>query len=88
MDLAASLQGPGPALRKIEQLEGQRKLVAADIASMGKEQGINAGMAKVIGPMVKQLLCAVVEAMRVMRREALKDMLASLAEKIVLDPQP
>ena len=86
MELATSLKDPGPALRKIEELEEQRKLVAADIASIEKEQGINAGMAKVTEPMVKQLLCGVVEEMRVMRREALKDLLAALAEKIVLDP--
>ena len=36
--------------------------------------------------MVKQLLRGVVEEMQSMEREALKDMLASLAEKVVLDP--
>ena len=53
MDSAASLQGPRPALQKIGQLEKQRKLVAADIASMEKEQGINVGMTKVAEPIVK-----------------------------------
>jgi len=43
-------------------------------------------LAAITKPAVKQLLRGVVEEMREMQREALKDMLASLAEKIVLDP--
>jgi hypothetical protein len=86
MGLTASLQDPAPALRKIEELEVQRKVFAAEIASLEREQGVNAGLATITEPAVKQLLGGVVEEMHLMRREALKDMLASLAEKVVLDP--
>jgi len=55
-------------------------------ASLEKEQGINAGLATITEEAVKQLLGGVVEELRLMRREPLKNMLASLAEKVVLDP--
>jgi len=85
MDFAASLKDPAPALRKIEELEQQRKLLAEEIAQTDREHGINAQLSEVTEPAVKQLLRGVVEEMRSMQPEALKDMLAALTEKIVID---
>ena len=86
MEFASALSDPGPALRKIEELEQQRKLLLEEIARLEKENGLTVQLGKVTEPMVKQLLNGVVEEMHSMHREGLKDMLASLAEKIILDP--
>jgi hypothetical protein len=47
---------------------------------------LNRQLAEVTEPMVKQLLRGVVEEIQAMDRGGLKDMLASLADKVVLDP--
>jgi site-specific DNA recombinase len=86
MDFTASLQDPGPALRKIDELEQQRKAVLEELARLEKESGLNSQLAEITEPMVKQLLRGVVEEIQAMDREGLKDMLASLADKVVLDP--
>ena len=70
MDFAASLKDPAPALRKIEELEQQRKLLADEIAQTEREHGINARLSEVTEPAVKQLLRGVVEEMRSMQPEA------------------
>ena len=86
MEFACALSDPAPALRKVEELEQQRKQLADEIARLEKEQGLTTRLAAITEPAVKQLLRGVVQEMRAMQREALKDMLASLTEKIVLDP--
>ena len=86
MDFTASLKYPGPALRKIDELEQQRKTLLEEIARLEKENGFNAQLAHITEPSVRQVLNGVVAEMRSMDREALKDMLGSLAEKVVLDP--
>jgi hypothetical protein len=86
MDFTASLKDPGPALRKIDELEQQRKTLLEEIARLEKENGFNAQLAHITEPSVRQVLNGVVAEMRSMDHEALKDMLGSLAEKVVLDP--
>ena len=81
MDFTASLKYPGPALRKIDELEQQRKTLLEEIARLEKENGFNAQLAHITEPSVRQVLNGVVAEMRSMDREALKDMLGSLAEK-------
>ena len=47
---------------------------------------MNSQFAQISEPAVRQLLRGAVQEIEVMDREGLKDMLSSLAKKIVLDP--
>jgi len=47
---------------------------------------LNSQFAQISEPAVRQLLRGAVQEIEVMDREGLKDMLSSLAKKIVLDP--
>jgi hypothetical protein len=60
--------------------------VLEELARLEKESGLNSQLAEITELMVKQLLRGVVQEIQAMAREGLKDMLASLADKVVLDP--
>ena len=51
MDFTASLQNAGPALRKIDELEQQRKAVLEELARLEKESDLNSQLAEVTHPM-------------------------------------
>jgi DNA invertase Pin-like site-specific DNA recombinase len=86
MGFAAGLQNPAPALRKIDELESQRQHLVEELARLEQETAASMALAEVTEPQVKHMLAGVVEEMQAMRREALKDFLACLTERIVLDP--
>ncbi len=86
MDLAAQMAEPGPALRKIEELERQRKAMEGELLQAGAAYRAAAAARALTEERVTALLAAAAEDMKTMDREKLKDRLASLVERITLDP--
>ena len=87
MDLAAQLEDPGPALRKIEELERQRKETASELQIIERAQTAAATLAKITQDDVREALAGALEQMQAMRAAALKDYLTNLIEKIQLNPE-
>lgn len=87
MDLAPRLADPAPALRKIDQLEGERKAIARELAEAEKEAAAAAIYARITESDVRAMLEAMVTQVDRLDRESLKDWLARILERIELDPQ-
>ena len=87
MDLAAQMAEPAPALRKIEDLERQRKGLEEEIRRADGDHRAAAELEGMTEARVRSLLRAAAEEMHGMEREELKDRLTALIEKIVLDPE-
>ena len=86
LELAAGLSDPAPALREIDKLEKQRTSLAAELAQLEREQESLDALKKITEKDVRRVLNGILEDMDTMHREALKDLLGTLTEKILLDP--
>lgn len=86
VDLAADLEDPAPTLRKIDELERQRKALVAELANAERDYASAQLLREVDDNQVRGILNDVLCEMAAMDREPLKDLLGSLIDKIVLDP--
>lgn len=86
MDLAADLVDPGPALRKIDALESERKTALAALASHEAAQAQYAPLAELTAHDVRTVLRDLAENLQQSERDQVKDALGALVERINLDP--
>jgi DNA invertase Pin-like site-specific DNA recombinase len=86
MDMAAELSNPGPALRKINELEEQRNLLIGEIDLLEREYQQQIALSNISEEQIKSALSTVAQDMQHMDQESLKDMVTTLMEKIELDP--
>lgn len=86
MDLAADLAEPGPALRKIDALEAERRTALAALASHEAEQAQYAPLAELTAHDVRMALRDLAENLQQSERDQVKDALGALVERIDLDP--
>jgi site-specific DNA recombinase len=86
MDIAAGLEEPGPALRKIDELERSRKSLAEEIERLETEHKVAEELQGVTLDRVQKILVDSVHEMQLMNRESMKDMLSNLIERIELHP--
>lgn len=87
MDLATDMADPAPALRKIEKLEEERKALTGTAERATQEAAARAAWQQVTEADVRATLNAMVADIDALDREALKDWLARLLDKIELDPE-
>jgi site-specific DNA recombinase len=87
MDLASELESPAPALRKVDELEAQRGAMVDELERLESEHAANAVLANITEKQIGTMLSNVSENMKEMDKEVLKDQIASIVEKIVLDPE-
>ena len=81
------LADPTPALREVDKLEVQRKALADEIERLKQEHSANAVLANITEEQIGHMLSVISEDMKEMDKEVMKDQIASIVEKIVLDPE-
>ncbi len=86
MEMAAQLEDPAPALREIDKLEKQRKALLVEIQKLEQEYTAVALLENFTEINVSQFLSGISENVESMDREALKDLLSSIIDRIELDP--
>jgi DNA invertase Pin-like site-specific DNA recombinase len=86
MDLAAKLADPGPAVRKIDELEAERLRLGGEIKRSEVDYQAAVAMASITEGKVKMLLNWLLQEMDTGNRESLKDFLATILETVTLDP--
>lgn len=86
MDLAAQMSDASPALRKIEELERQRKALSEEIERLDTEYATQTVLGSINDEEMGKRLAALSERMADMHREEMKDLLADVVDRVVLDP--
>lgn len=86
VDLAAQLDLPGPALRKIDQLEQQRVVALAALEQSEAAQSQYTALHRIDATSVRQALAALATSLKDAERDSLKAALASMIDHIDLDP--
>lgn len=83
MDVSMALADPGPALRKIDELETKRKNLSVEISRLERERTSAEAFKHITEKDVRTL---VAEFSANMESTNIKDLLSSLIDSIVLDP--
>ena len=87
MDLAARLTDPAPALRKIDELEGQRTTLAKELARATENAGATQILESITEAQVGKLLAGVADGLSEHLPAALKDILGCLVEHVELNAE-
>lgn len=86
MDMAARMADPDPALRQIEQLEQQRKMLEAELHRSERDYAAAAELRGYTEERMRAVVNETAEQLKTASREGLKDLLTALIDKVVLDP--
>lgn len=86
MDMAEKLESAGPVLRKVEELERDRKELAREIEQARRDATTAAAARAVTEDQVGRMLDAMASDMQRLDREKLKDFLNSICERVTLNP--
>jgi site-specific DNA recombinase len=86
MDMAAQMAQPGPALRKIEELEAERVAAVAALDRWEAEQAQCTSLARLDSVSVRRALDGLARDLQDHERDQLKGTLAAMVERIELDP--
>jgi DNA invertase Pin-like site-specific DNA recombinase len=87
MDFCARLADPAPALRKIDELETRRRRLEEEIAAASRDYETARALDRVTTDQVAAVLAGAVADMRCVDRENMKELIASLVERIELEPK-
>ncbi|NOX27254.1 MAG: hypothetical protein GXP21_03505 [Gammaproteobacteria bacterium] len=87
MDLAIKLTNPDPALKKINELEPQRKPLEDHIARLELEYSMQSALPNITETQVSGILKNFTENFRSIPKERWKKSISPLVEHIVLDPE-
>ena len=87
MDLAIKLDNPDPALKKINDLEIQRKPLKEHIARLELEHSMQSALANITETQVSGILKNFTENFKSIPKERWKESIRPLVEHIVLDPE-
>lgn len=85
MELGAQMENPAPALREVDTLERRRNIVAEEITRIEKEYMAASLLDCITETHVQKFLVGIAENMDEMDREAMKDFITTLVERITLD---
>lgn len=86
MDMADQLEEPAPALRRVDELERERKQLAAAAAQLEQEQETQRTLARVTEADIRQALETAWTELRDAAPKKLKPALRSLIDHVELDP--
>ena len=84
--LLEQTDAPGPLLRRLEELEGNREETRQRLTRLEEETRRAKALAAVKESDVRRLLDALAEDMAALDRDHLKDFIGTLVEEIILDP--
>jgi site-specific DNA recombinase len=86
MELGSQMENPAPALREVDMLERRRNLLAEEVTRLEKEYMAASLLDCITETHVQKFLVGIAENMDEMDREAMKDFITTLVERITLDP--
>lgn len=86
MDMAEKLETPGPVLRKVDELEADRKRLAREMDQAKRDAATAAAARAVSADQVGRMLDALATDMASKARQELKDFLFTICEGITLNP--
>ena len=86
LEMACDLKTPAPVLRRVDELERERGEVEQRIVGWEKEDESAQALANVTDAQVRTMLGHMADEMRLYERNALKDFLTSILDRIELDP--
>ena len=86
LEIASELKTPGPALRKVDEIERQRSEIEQRIVAWEREDEGARALANITDAQVRTMLGRMAEEMRLYERGALKDFLGSILDRVELDP--
>ena len=86
LDMAGQLETPGPVLRKVDGLERERKRLTSAIARFEEEDQQALAAAALTEANVARMLATLADELQACDREALKDFLTTVLERVELDP--
>lgn len=86
MELAGEMTTPAPALRRIEELEGMRIELTQAVSRMDREVAQAKAAQSITAADVRRVLAQVAEDAKEGGRDAMRSLLVTLLEKVVLDP--
>ena len=87
LDVALGLKSRAAVLRKVDALEDQRSVIEQRIVAWEKEDESARALADVTDPQVKTMLGRMADEMRLYERNDLKDFLATILDRVELDPE-
>ena len=87
LDMAGQLETPGPVLRKVDGLERERRRLATEISRLEEEDRQATAATALTEANVARMLATLADELQTCDREALKDFLAAVLERVDLDPQ-
>ena len=86
MDVVLKLANPDPALRKIEELEKTRESTANEITRLESEYASHHSQKNLTEEQMHFIIDGLAEDLQEKEKSKLKELIASLVEKITLDP--
>ncbi len=86
LDMAAGLENPSPAYRKVDELERERAALLRRIVEWEKDDETARALAKVTEAQVRTMLRNLANEMRLYDPAELKDFLTSILDRVELDP--
>jgi DNA invertase Pin-like site-specific DNA recombinase len=88
VDLAGRLADPGPAVRKLDQLERERVALVEQIRAQERDYQAAMALAQVTDMDIRRRMVELLDDLRdADNREATKDALAALLDRVELDPE-
>lgn len=84
--LAADLENPKPALRRVDTLEIERETLAAELADLDTAAAAQAAAASITEPDVRAVLDQLLRQIDADEMATVKDLIAETIERITLDP--
>ena len=86
MELGAQMENPAPALREVDTLERRRSILVEEVMRLEKEYMAASLLDCITETHVQKFLVGIAENMDETDREAMKDFITPLVERITLDP--
>ncbi len=87
LDMASQLETPGPVLRKVDGLEQERKRLANAIARFEEEDRQSTAATALTEANVAKMLATLADELQECDREAMKDFLTAVLERVDLEPE-
>ena len=87
MDMAEKLDTPGPVLRKVDELEADRKRVQREMDQARRDASTAAAARAVTEEQVGRMLAAMATDMERLDRDKMKDFLYTICDRVTLNPE-
>jgi site-specific DNA recombinase len=86
MEMATGLENPAPALREVDKLERSRNALLSEINRQETEYTAASMLNNISEAKIEKFLRGIAENMESLSREAMKDFLANVIGRVILDP--